>query len=316
MKNRNKKLALVFGSGGARGLAHIGVIKAFKENDIPIDIVAGTSVGAFVGGVYASGMDVESMEKIALEVDKITVAKVFRPKFFGPGFVDNRRVKEFIHDLVGDVNIDYFDIPFASVATDFITGEEVIFNKGPLVDAILSSVAIPAILQPVNINGRFFLDGGLSNPLPISVAKNLGAGIIIAVNVSPNPERITKKMKNRKSEEVNMFIKRLPAAVKNLINEYTQNPDINQAGKQKDDEVDSLNSLSILSVFLQSVTISTNNIMMKQLREATPDILICPKIEDFDLLEFYRGTEIIKKGYDAAIKVLPAIKELLEAPTS
>lgn len=303
----DKKVALVLGSGGARGLAHIGVIKALIENDIPIDIVTGTSIGAFIGGVFASGMDVPAMEKITLNVDKMTVAKVFRPKLFGPGFVDNKRVREFIYDLVGDVKIEDFKIPFASISTDFITGEEVVFNEGLLLDAILSSVAIPTLLQPVNVGGRFLLDGGLSNPLPISVAKDLKADITIAVNVSPNPERITKKIKKRKSEEINLLVKKLPSSIKNLLNEYTQLLDGKDVDKLNTDDVENLNSLTILNVFLQSVTISTNNIMMQQLRDATPDILISPQIEDYDLLEFYKGKEIIKKGYDATMAILPNI---------
>ncbi|MBI2417920.1 MAG: patatin-like phospholipase family protein [Ignavibacteriales bacterium] len=167
-------VALVLGSGGARGLAHIGVLKALHENEVPVHLVTGTSMGALIGGLYASGVDVAAMEKIVHEVDKLMVARIFIPKLFSPGFIDNKRIISFIKELAGDINIEDMPVPFSAVATDFITGEEVIFNKGPLVEAIMASIAIPTVLQPVFIKGRCLIDGGLNNPLPVSVAKCMG----------------------------------------------------------------------------------------------------------------------------------------------
>jgi NTE family protein len=312
MSDHKGQIALVLGSGGARGLAHIGVIKALEEHKVPVGLVTGTSIGALIGGLFASGINVNSLEKIVREVDKIMVAKILMPKLFAAGFIDNKRVIVFIKELTGSVRIENLKLPFAAVATDFITGEEVIFDKGPLVDAIMASIAIPTVFQPVLLNNRYLIDGGLSNPLPISVAKEMGAQKIIAVNVSPNPKRITKKNKRKKTEEIKILIKKLPSLFAGLRNENKQNliqsdPD----DKIEKDEIVQFNSPTILNVFLQSISISTNNLMIQRLRYAQPDILISPSIEDFDMLEFYKGHEIIACGYDAALKALPEIKSFI-----
>jgi NTE family protein len=304
-----KQTALILGTGGARGLAHIGVIKALEENKIPVDIITGTSIGALIGGLYASGMDVTSMEKIVDGANKMMVAKIFRPKLFAPGFVGNESVMKFIKSLVGNVKIENLDIPFAAVATDLITGEEVVFTKGSLADAIMASIAIPTIFQPVNVGGRYLLDGGLSNPLPISVAKELKAGHTIAVNVSPNPKRITGRLKKRKTDEIKSMIKKLPSYLSDLINENIQSllGVANTSAKKAIDETD-IYSPRMMQVFLQSISITTNNLMAQRIISAKPDILISPKIEAFDMLEFYKGNEIIKCGYDEAVKSVPKIR--------
>jgi NTE family protein len=313
LTSHKKNIALVLGSGGARGLAHIGIIKALEENHIPIDIVVGTSIGALIGGIYASGKSSSSMEKVVCSVDKIMVAKILIPKIFGPGFIDNKRVVEFIKKLIGDVKIENMRIPFSCVATDFITGEEVVFNKGLLADAIMASIAIPTIFQPVFLKKRYLIDGGLSNPLPISIAKEMHAQKIIAVNVSPNPKRITKKIKSKKTEEIKLLIKKVPSLFTNLLYENKLNiPLSNSEKKTEGNEQKLLSSPSMINMFLQSISISTNNLMLHHLRYAKPDILISPNIEDFDMLEFYKGPDLIKRGYDTALKYLNDIQKCVE----
>jgi NTE family protein len=309
---RKKQIAVVFGSGGARGLAHIGVIRALEENRIPIDIITGTSIGALIGGLYASGKSVDSMEKIIGDVDKMMVAKILMPKFFAPGVIDNKKIIEFIKGLVGDVKIENLKIPFAAVSTDFITGEEVVFNKGFVVDAIMASIAIPTIFQPVFFNNRYLLDGGLSNPLPISIATEMKATSIIAVNVSPNPQRITRKIKSKKTKEVKLLIKRIPTMVSNLLPESI-NPFLKgEIASKAIDNIDAQSySPTLMNVFLQSISISTNNLIRQRLRNAKPDVLISPPIEDFDMLEFYKGSEIIKCGYEETINSIHEIQQCI-----
>lgn len=298
---KKKKIGLALGSGGARGLAHIGVIKALEEKNIPIDIISGTSIGALVGGLYSAGIDVKTMENIIGNVDKMMVAKIMVPKLFAAGFLDNKRVVEFIKNLVGDVKIENLKIPFACVATDLITGEEVIFKKGSLVDAIMASIAIPTIFQPVFLNNRYLLDGGLCNPLPISIAKEMGANRIMAVNVSPNPKRITQKIKTRKTKEVAKLIKKLSLIFVSFISDGKNVFSSKELLLKIDESIDSeLNSPTLMNVFLQSISISTNNLITQHLRYAKPDLLIAPEVENYDMLEFYKGIEIIKCGYSAA----------------
>lgn len=314
MLNSKKHNALVLGSGGARGLAHVGVIKAIEERNIHVDIVTGTSIGAFIGGLYASGMNSSSMEKIINEVDKVMMAKILIPKFFSPGFIDNKRIIDFIHELAGDIKIEDMRIPFAAVATDLITGEEVVFTKGFLKDAIMASMAIPTVLQPVYSNNRYLIDGGLCNPLPISVALEMKAQCVIAVNVSPNPKRFTQKIKSKKAEEVNLLLKKLPAFFSYFrADNKTELPlSIADDTVAKDSE-ELAYSPSLLNIFLQSISISTYNLMTQHLRHAKPDILISPKLENFDMMDFYKGNEIVKSGYEAAKKsLLPFNEELVK----
>jgi len=309
MAGRNKLTALVLGSGGARGLAHIGVIKAFEENDIPVDMVTGTSIGALVGGLYAAGKDAASMERIVQSFDKIKVARFFMPKFFGSTFMDNSRIVDFIKEITGDIKIEDMKIPFAAVATDLITGEEVVFNRGWLSDAIIASIAIPTIFQPVHIGGRYLIDGGLSNPLPISTALEMNATKIIAVNVAPNPHRITAKLKNRKIKEISSLIKELPGMFTSLLNDYKWlSSGSNDEVKASHPREIQIKPPTLTRVLLQSISISTNNLMLQHLRYARPDVLIEPKIEEYDMLEFYKGQRIIKCGYDEAVSSVSLIK--------
>jgi NTE family protein len=305
-------IALVLGSGGARGLAHIGVIKALEEHNIPIDFIAGTSIGAFIGGLYASGISAAALESLVWEVDKMMIARIFKPKIFAPGVIDNKRIAAFIKDIVGNVKIENMKIPFAAVATDFVSGKEVVIDKGYLTDAVMASIAIPALFQPVYLNSRFLLDGGLSNPLPISVAKEMKAEKIIAVNVSPDPERITKRMKTKKTEEVRIMLKKMPSLFAGVLSERKRPAKNDLSAAQQPENIDMpAVTPTLLNVFLQTISISTHNLITQRLLSASPDVLLSPKIENYDLLEFYRGEEIVKCGYEAAISEMPAIRSCM-----
>jgi NTE family protein len=313
-KNSNKrpKIGLVLGSGGARGLAHIGVIKALEENNIPIDIIAGTSIGALVGGLYAAGKDVNSMEQIVCKVDKIMVAKIMMPKFFSPGMIGNSRVIDFMKDIIGPMDFEELKISFAAVATDFVSGNEVVFTKGALLEAIMASISIPTIFQPMYLNNRYLLDGGLSNPLPISVALEMKADKILAVNVSPNPEKMTKRVKAQKTKEVHMLFKKLPSFVTDVLNE-DKLPVLKRISASKKTEEVLMPDVSptLMNVFLQSIYISTNNLINQQLRTAHPDVLLSPRVEDYDMLDFHKGKDIILCGYDSTMKEMPLIRSWL-----
>ena len=312
MFSRKKQISLVLGCGGARGLAHIGVLKAVEEHHIPITMVVGSSIGALIGGLYAAGVSVTEMETLAREVDKKWMAKIMVPRFFSPGLIDNKRVFDFVRGLVGSRNIEQSNIPFAAVATDFVTGREVVLTKGPLADAIMGSIAIPTIFQPVYLNNRYLLDGGLSNPLPISVALEMKAKNVLAVNVSPGPEQLTKTVKAKRTEEIRNALKKIPWFVTDTLNAHTHSalkrlsvpePAMAPQGPTV--------SPTLVNVFMQSVTIANNNLVVEQLRLSHPDVLLAPKIADFDTLEFHRGQEIIQRGYDAAIDGMPLIRSRL-----
>jgi len=181
-KSKRPKIGLALGSGGSRGLAHIGVIKALEENNIPIDFIAGTSIGAMAGGFYAAGLGVKKMENIVLEINWRRMFSLVDPRL-KQGLITGEKVKTFIEGYVDGKRIEDCKIPFVAVATDLKTGEIVVLNKGEMAQAIRASISIPLVFKPVEIDGRMLADGGLSAPVPVEIVRAMGADIVIAVNL-------------------------------------------------------------------------------------------------------------------------------------
>jgi NTE family protein len=175
------RIGLALGSGGARGFAHLGVIKVLIEEKIPINLIAGSSMGALVAGFFGAGLDIDRLYMLA---------KVFKRKYYldftvpKMGFIAGKRVKELIRVFTHGKNIEQLDIPIGIVATDLLSGEKVVFRDGPVADAVRASIAIPGIFVPEKVNGRILVDGGVIDRVPISVVKEMGADIVIAVDVS------------------------------------------------------------------------------------------------------------------------------------
>lgn len=175
------KIGLALGSGGARGFAHLGVLKVLYNAGIRVDMIAGSSMGALIGSFYASGLSIDEMYKIALAFKRKYFLDFTIPKM---GFIAGKRVKELIHLFTKGKNIEELDIPLAIVATDLYEGKKVIFKKGLVSDAVRASIAIPGIFVPEKINGKLLVDGGVIDRVPVSVVKDMGADIVIAVDVS------------------------------------------------------------------------------------------------------------------------------------
>jgi len=184
-KIKKPKIGLALGSGGARGLAHIGVIKILEEKNVPIDFIAGSSIGALVGGLYAATKDIKRVEKIALGINWRQMLR-FIDFSFHQGFIGGGKVKRFIEDNVGKANFEDCKIPLSIVATDLKTGEIVVINKGKIAPAIRSSISFSLVFKPIELEDRLLADGGLSLPVPVSVVREMGADIVIAVNLDTN----------------------------------------------------------------------------------------------------------------------------------
>ena len=180
---KRPKIGLALGGGGARGLAHIGVIKILEKNKIPIDLIAGSSIGAIIGGFYASGLNIKEIEKIALDIDYHKIFSVLFEPRLKQGLIGGEKIKIFIENYIGKKNFKDCRIPFSAVATNLKTGEIVPLNKGEIAQAIQASISIPLIFKPVKINNQTLIDGELSSPVPVEVVRNMGADIIIAVNL-------------------------------------------------------------------------------------------------------------------------------------
>jgi len=182
MHPKNKKIGLALGSGAARGFVHIGIIKVLEKNNIPIDFIAGSSIGALVGGIYAATKDVAYLEKLALNTDWVKMIKLIDPAF-GNGLIAGDKVKDFIRQALKGASFTDLRIPFSVVATDIISGDPVIFRGGDIVSAIRASISIPFIFHTVPFKEKMLCDGALSMPIPVPAAIQMGAEYIIAVDI-------------------------------------------------------------------------------------------------------------------------------------
>ncbi|MDL1972752.1 MAG: patatin-like phospholipase family protein [Deltaproteobacteria bacterium] len=275
-KKRRKKIGLALGGGAARGGAHIGVINALKAANIPIDYVAGTSIGALVGGFLAIDK-MDALEQLVLGLDWKTIIKFFDVVFPKVGLVEGKKVEEILRKSLGEVDIKELPIPFAAVATDIVSGEEVILNAGDIVEAIRASIAIPGIFTPIKWQDRILVDGGLVNPVPVNVVKKMGAEIVIGVDVNAKVVIPTmQKMKKLTSKD-----KETKEAFPNII-----------------------------EIIMSAIYIMEQQITKYKLASDKADILIEPEVGHIGFLEFHRTPETIAEGYKTATEKMKEIKAL------
>ena len=267
------KVGLALGSGAAKGIAHIGVIKALQEAQIPIDYIAGTSMGSLVGACYAADAEISLLEEIALTSNLRKMRELLDPKFsiFRVGFLGGKKVEKFLKSIIGDIAIEKCVIPFSAVATDLKTGNEIVLNSGPLIKAVRASISIPGVFVPLNYNGLYLVDGGTVNPVPADVVRAMGANFIIAVNVLNDP----KKRKR-----------------------------LGLTGDKKSDKMPTIFNTIIQSLYIMEYGIVRANLLKT-------DILIEPDVSAIEPYEFYRGGEAIEAGYKAAVPIVPEIQSLL-----
>ena len=269
--NRKKKIGLALSGGAARGLAHVGVLDVLHKEGIPIDMIAGTSAGAVMGAVFASGQDTGEMIEHALDPHWKKIPMI-DPSFPKTGFIKGGKIKNLLAGYIGG-NISFSDlkIPFACVATDIDTGEEVVINSGSVCDALRASISIPWIFTVVKREGRYLVDGGLTTPVPVHVVKQMGADFVIAVNVNPDvSDRMGKASKVRA-----------------------------EAHKEP----------NIFQIIMQSIYITTYSVARNSLVEA--DIVIEPDLGHIGAGDFNKAQELIDYGRQAAQNAIPEIKRKL-----
>jgi predicted acylesterase/phospholipase RssA len=179
----NKKIGLALGSGAWRGLAHIGVIKSLSQNNFPIDFIAGSSVGSIIGGLYAAIGDINEVEKIAISLSFRSIIKSIFQKPSGKISIFNKRFDHFFRNIIGNIKIEDLNIPYCAVASDLITGKSININQGSLVTAMEASSAVPLFFKPVKIDNNYFFDGGMTTPIPTDIIRQMGADIVIGVNL-------------------------------------------------------------------------------------------------------------------------------------
>lgn len=186
---RPVRIGLALGGGAARGFAHIGVIKVLEVQGIFPDLIVGTSAGSVVGAMYAAGNNGFALQKMALDMDEATISDWSLPFFSkSSGVLKGEALQHYVNRMVGQSSIEKLKKPFGAVATDLNTGTPILFQRGNTGLAVRASSSVPGVFQPVKINDRYYVDGGLVSPVPVRFARDMGADIVIAVNISSAPE--------------------------------------------------------------------------------------------------------------------------------
>jgi len=204
MNNKRKTIGLALGSGGWRGLAHIGVIKELNKNKIPIDYIAGCSAGSLIGGLYAYFENTEKIEKIIDGLNYKSLYKILLEPERHTGIIKGEKLIQFLESYIGETKIEELNIPFKAVCADLFSAKAVELNKGKLSTAIRASSSVPLIFKPVKRNGRFLIDGATAIPVPVTTVREMGADIVIAVNLYNNI--FPFKMDYLKKPKLNMAV--------------------------------------------------------------------------------------------------------------
>lgn len=299
MKEHDFKIGVALGGGGAAGLAYAGVVKELVAAGIHFDCIAGTSAGSAVGAALAAGRLDEFIE-IMTTMSRSRVFRLIDPLWRREGLLGGRRAIEYIQSAVGgsDRLIEDLAVPFAAVATDLQTGEEVVLDRGPVTDAIRASIAIPGIFRPHLLNGRVLVDGGLSDPIPVSVARRLGADFVIGVSIL----RVRGVLRDS-----------APLGV--LAGSVGSSPAGGDSPNELDDQRQRLEDeaqMGILDVIAKSSAVVQAAIAGARLREDPADFFVSPRAENIGVFEMMRMAEAVECGRAAARRALPALRDALE----
>jgi len=274
----NKKIGLALGGGGGRGIAHIGVLEVLEREGIPFNMIAGTSAGAAIGALLAQGKNSDYMKTLAKSWDWKHRAQAIDLTLPRSGFIAGRKVKEFLKNIIGDVQFSQLKLPFACVATDILTGEEIVINHGSVLEAVRASISLPIIFTVARWQDRYLVDGGLVDPVPVSVLKDMGADFIIAVNVTPRMATGNEKIYPEETE-----IKKTPA---------TKEP-------------------NILNIIMKMSGITNSQVVEASLEGA--DVIIEPRLAGIGIGDFNHIDKCILEGGLAAIDAVLEIKRKLAA---
>ena len=290
MNTAKKTISLVLGSGGARGYAHIGVIKELIDNGYEIKSISGSSIGALIGGLYAAGK-LDEYEEWVLNFDIFDILKLVDFSFNKNGMINGNKVFEKIEEMIGDIQIEDLPIAFTATATDITNRKQVWIQKGSLKDAIRASIAIPTVFTPICINGIELFDGGILNPLPIIPTLAQFTDLTVAVDLNSSSD-VKKEHKE--------ILKKEKTGIRKSINDFIQ-----KNIKKKD-------SLTYFAIINQSIETMQEVISRHQLASHKPDIMINISNKVCEFYDFQKAEELIKYGRVITKEVLESKDENLE----
>ncbi len=301
-----QKVALVLGSGGARGVAHIGVIEALLKNNFEITSVAGSSMGAVVGGIYAAGK-LDLYKEWVCNFDKIDVFKLLDFTFSLQGFVRGERVFKEMSKILGDINIEDMRIPFSAVASNIRTQQEVLFEQGNLMDALRASSAIPTVMTPVYVQGEEVVDGGVLNPIPINRVKRVPGDILVAVDVNANiPFTIKAPETAVEVQEAQKY--------KQLIDDFKLKlRSIWPYNYKEVSPVTTVKKFGYFDLLNRSIDLMQQQITALQMSQLSPEIVVRISRESCGTFEFYKSKELVEAGNEAFLKSYKSYQDALDS---
>ena len=277
-----KKVQLILGSGGARGIAHIPIIEGLLKDDVEISKVIGCSMGAVIGGIYTAG-HLQEYKKWLLSLTRNEVFDLMDFTLTKEGFIKGDKIFNKHREMTGDLLIEEFEIPFTAVAVDIISGEEVYFSNGDLYDALRASVAIPGFIIPHKTEKHVLIDGGVTNPLPLNLATKEDHSIVVGVDLSgPSDKNLELKKENKDDK------KPLPHWFEQIIPSYLQN--------EEDSAEEDRETLSLLSLMETTFTLSQTKVNDLTIAHYPPDVLIRLPRKMAQTLDFFRANEIYTLG--------------------
>ncbi|MCD6116979.1 patatin-like phospholipase family protein [bacterium] len=289
-KVSHKKLGIALGSGGAKGIAHIGVLEVLEEKNIAINEISGSSIGAMIGAAYASGVTIEEMKEIAFSIDLKKLWTFF--DFTNPmtgGLIKGDVVEEFLDTILPVKRFEELQIPFKCVATDLKTGEPVIFDTGDLVPAVRASISLPGFFKPYKYQERLLMDGGIVNPVPVSLLVNSEHRCAVVLNEYLG-------LKKWSAQKINIEIK-----IRNYLNKNFY-PIIKHFPDNR--KIRRLNFIKNISTSIDNMS---RRILEFNLDDFTPDLVIKPEVKDIATMAFYESNKSYLAGIQAAEKTLQVL---------
>lgn len=303
------RIGLALGGGAARGWAHIGVLRTLVDAGIVPDVIAGTSIGALVGGAWAAGR-LDVLEEWARGVTRRRMLGLLDMRLGASGLIGGARLHHLMLHNFGDLAVEDLDTRFAAIATEIGSGHEIWLTRGQLTDAIRASYALPGIFSPVRVAGRWLMDGALVNPIPVSAARALGARVVIAVNLNADffgRGTIIQAHGLDAEAEPAAAPKEEPDPRRGVGRLFRLQSSISR------DVIGGARGPGIAAVMVDAFNITQDRIARSRLAGDPPDLMIAPRLADIGMFEFHRADEAIRRGVEATQRALGELSETVAA---
>ncbi len=311
----HKTVALVLGSGSSRGWAHIGAIEALEEEGIPIDFISGCSVGSYVGAIYASG-SLASLKDFVLSMDGKKVFSYFDVVFPRSGLLDGtKKVAELFSMHTSVQRFSELNIPVMMVATDLQRGEKVVLRSGNLLQALRATMSVPGLFAPALVKGRWLVDGGIVDPVPVGVARATEADVVIAVDL--NSGITSRRVHPPKKNKVEPSVPEAPKFNSELmvkLTDYYETAETNFKKKISELLGRETHTPHLIDTVMTSINIMQERITRINLAVEPPDILVQPRLGALKMMDFHQVEMAIEEGYIGVKEKMEDIKALLEIP--